>query len=74
MYPNEDNDEYFNTGELPAPSTFITTTGAFGTKNIFVSTQYAGSGCAVPLDYSTDVFAYSGTASGKITISAVSTP
>ncbi len=71
IYANPDNDEYFNFGEQPAPSTFIAMTGAFGAKNIFISAQYGGANCG-PLDYSTDLAVYSGTASARATIKGVS--
>lgn len=65
----------------PLPSTYLTTTGAFGSKNIFISSLFGGTACmdsltqsppgtnTSGLKYSMDLVVYTGgTTSGKAVI------
>lgn len=74
MYDDANNNGVLDSNEqTPVSSPYVTTTGPFGTKIIFVSPYVGGKGCypgGTGLAYSTTFSAYSGVASAQLTISA----
>ncbi len=78
LYDDVDNSGTLEGAELTplTTSTFMTTTGSFGTKIVFASFDIGGTACLMPagLNYTTTLNAYSGAVSGQATIAAKGAP
>lgn len=77
LYDDLNNDGKLEGDELTpltGQTTYVTTTGAFGTKIVFASFYIGGTNCnnGKGLNYEDSIDAYSGAASGKATITAKS--